>query len=115
VLLLYWNWTAMAFKSGSRDCRRSKDDEDTLKIDIDAGEEGVIELNDIEEEEQPCQAQAASKINPRLLGGEKGKNDGESKHWRCNHCKKAFKNSLTRWDWFASLVPSRRSGNVVPN
>jgi hypothetical protein len=47
------------------------------------------------------QAQAAGKINPlmaeiTMLEGEKGKNDGGSKNWRCNHCKKQFKSSLTR-------------------
>ena len=31
-----------------------------------------------------------------MLGGEKGRNDGGSNNWRCNHCKKAFKSSLTR-------------------
>ncbi|CAL5098119.1 unnamed protein product [Urochloa decumbens] len=93
----------MAFGSGtggSRKRRRSEDDEDGEDIDTGAGEEEVIELED-EEEEQPCQAQAGGKINPftteiTMLGGEKGKNDGGSKHWRCNHCKKAFKSSLTR-------------------
>ncbi|KAG0517489.1 hypothetical protein BDA96_09G093500 [Sorghum bicolor] len=91
----------MAFGSGSRKRRRSEDDEDVHAEadgeDIDASEEGVIEFDDEEEE----QVQAAGKINPliaeiTMLGGEKGKNDGGSKHWRCNHCKKAFKSSLTR-------------------
>lgn len=92
----------MAFGSGSGKRRRSEDDEDIHADgeDIDAGEEGIIALDD-EEEEPPCQAQAAGKINPlmaeiTMLGGEKGKNDGGSKNWRCNHCKKAFKSSLTR-------------------
>jgi len=66
----------MAFGSGSRKRRRSEDDEDIhVKADgedIDAGEEGVIELNDEKKE----QAQAAGKINPliaesTMLGGEK--------------------------------------------
>jgi hypothetical protein len=31
-----------------------------------------------------------------MIGGEEGKNHGGSKQWRCNHCTKTFKSSLTR-------------------
>ncbi|KAG8071889.1 hypothetical protein GUJ93_ZPchr0006g41972 [Zizania palustris] len=31
-----------------------------------------------------------------MIGGEKGKNDGGTKQWRCNHCQKTYKSSLTR-------------------
>jgi transposase-like protein len=31
-----------------------------------------------------------------MIQGEKGKSDGGSKNWRCNHCKKEFQSSLTR-------------------
>lgn len=110
-LKLLCSCTVMAFGSGSRKRRRSEAEDDEAGEDMvdasasagaDAGEEEVIELEDEEEEEeQPCQAQAGGKINPlfaeiTMLPGEKGKNDGGSKSWRCNHCKKAWKSSLTR-------------------
>jgi hypothetical protein len=109
----------MAFGSGTGNRRRSEpesaaqyrddadggDDDgygDGEDMDAGAGEEDpVIHLDCDDEEEEPTR-QAVGKINPlmaeiTMLGGQKkGKNDGGSKNWRCNHCKKAYKSSLTR-------------------
>ncbi|CAO2182099.1 unnamed protein product [Urochloa humidicola] len=106
----------MAFGSGSGKRRRSmtesaaaarynasenEDIDEGEEIDAGAGGEDtrVIVNVDCDDEEVPCLA--AGKINPLLaeitmIGGEKGKNDGGTKQWRCNHCQKTYKSSLTR-------------------
>ncbi|CAN6243746.1 unnamed protein product [Urochloa humidicola] len=69
--------------------------------DIGAGEEHTIVDLDGNDDELPCQATSNGKKHPlmaeiTMIGGERGKNDGGSKQWRCNHCKNSYKSSLTR-------------------
>jgi hypothetical protein len=94
----------MAFGSGKRRrfeaesavAARSDDEDIDIGDDINADDE--VRVIDVDYDNE---VQTAGKINPLLaeitmIGGERGKNDSGSKQWRCNHCKKTFKSSLTR-------------------
>ena len=98
--------TAMAFESGKRKRAEStaqnegsNRDSNADGDDVDVGGEDTIV--DLDGEEEETTAAADGKVNPffaevTVIGGAKGKNDGGSKQWRCNHCNKTYKSSLTR-------------------